>query len=73
MMPAIDWLVDLWLRRCRHEGQHVAADIAEGGWDGCRVAKCRRCGATRLHFERHGTASEWDRPRPLWFAVGRGP
>jgi hypothetical protein len=23
-----DWLVDQWLKRCPHDGHHVAADIA---------------------------------------------
>lgn len=61
-MKLIDWLVDRWMQRCAHRGEHVAADILEGGEKGVEVKYCRRCGAVRPSFSR-----EWRRPRPLWF------
>jgi hypothetical protein len=59
----LDWLVDVWLRHCRHDPSHVAADILEGSAI-VEVKYCRRCGAVRPSYSR-----EWRRPRPLWFAA----
>jgi NMD protein affecting ribosome stability and mRNA decay len=59
----IDYLIDRWLRLCPHDSAHVAADILEGGGN-VQVKYCRRCGAVRPEY-----ASEWRRPRPLWFST----
>jgi hypothetical protein len=64
-MRLIDRFVDWWLRRCVHDGSHVAADILEGD-GGIQVKYCRRCGAVR-----RGGSPEWRRPRPLWYPVGK--
>jgi hypothetical protein len=61
-MKLLDRLIDWWLRRCLHDGAHVAADILEGGGN-FAVKYCRRCGAVRPDY-----AVEWRRPRPLWFS-----
>jgi hypothetical protein len=61
VMRLMDWLADWWLRRCLHDGSHVAADILEG-CGSVEVKYCRRCGAVRPEY-----SSEWRRARPLWF------
>lgn len=65
----LDWLVDLWLRRCRHHGGNVAADIIEADSPALSVAYCRRCGAVQIRYMVGSTVvrcGEWRRPRPLW-------
>jgi hypothetical protein len=62
-MKIIDLLVDLWIRRCRHDSRHVAADILEGSAN-VEVKYCRRCGAVRPSYSR-----EFRRPQPLWFPL----
>lgn len=71
-MRLLDRFVDWWIRRCPHDGAHVAADLCEGGWDYGRVKYCRRCGSVQLASDRPGSLSisEWRRPRPLWFWEG---
>jgi hypothetical protein len=63
----IDWLVDWWMRRCPHDGAHVAADILEGSMNDGRVAYCRRCGAVSVRYDASPNCFEFRRPRPLWF------
>ena len=57
----IDRIINRWIRSCPHDSNNVAADILEGCGD-IKVKYCRRCGAVRPEY-----ASEWRRPRPLWF------
>ncbi len=61
-MKLIDWFVDRWMSRCKHNGEHVAFDILEGSGGNIDVGYCRRCGAVRPSYSK-----EWRRPRPLWF------
>lgn len=71
-MSILDRLIDWWLRRCPHDGRHVAADILEGGWDRGRVAYCRRCGAVRICYDTHPMSiGVWRRPDPLWFRAAK--
>jgi hypothetical protein len=58
----VDWLVDLWLQKCIHSPENIAADILEGS-SSIEVKYCRRCGAVRISYQK-----QWRRPRPLWFA-----
>lgn len=67
-MKMLDWLVDLWLRRCCHHGSNVAADILEADEPTLSVAYCRRCGAVQVR--RAMRCLEWRRPRPLWHPTG---
>lgn len=60
-----DHFVEWWLRRCPHDGRHVAADILDGDVKERNVPYCRRCGAVKSHDGR-----EWIRPRPLWWPSG---
>lgn len=53
-------LVSWWMKRCRHSGENVAADIAEGCF-GQPVRYCRRCGAVAI-----GSAG-WRLPEPTWY------
>ena len=58
----IKWLVDLWLRQCKHNPSHVTFDLLERTIDDVdNVRYCKYCGATRI-----GRQSEWRRPHPLW-------
>lgn len=59
MSRLIDHIIEWWLKRCPHDGSHVAADILEGTAEQ-QVKYCRRCGAVRID------RGEWRRPRPLW-------
>lgn len=72
MSPLFDRIIDWWIRRCPHDGSHVAADILEGGWNNGRVKYCRRCGAVQIAYDASPMGlSEWRRPRPIWFPHGR--
>ena len=68
-----DRFVDWWMRRCRHDGGHVASDILEGGGGGIEIPYCRRCGSVGIRqdgrIQRCGDdeSRAWRRPRPLWF------
>ena len=66
MLMILDHLIDWWIRRCPHDGGHVAADILEGGGS-VEVKYCRRCGAVRPEY-----SSEWRRPRPAVVSNERG-
>ncbi|HEX2679574.1 MAG TPA: hypothetical protein VHM19_23150 [Polyangiales bacterium] len=63
----IDRFVSWWLHRCKHRGEHVAADIAEGAFakQDMQVQYCRRCGAVRFHNS--WGPFPWRTPDPAWF------
>ena len=67
-MKFLDMIVEWWLRRCPHHGDHVAADILEGSLADGRVRYCRRCGAVSIAYGNPQISlSEWRRPRPRWY------
>lgn len=70
-MRLLDKLVDWWMRRCPHDGHHVAADILNGGNPDIQVKYCRRCGAVRIDCMTADDIGFWDRPRPLWYPPGQ--
>lgn len=68
-----DWLAEQWLKRCRHNPDHVAADALEGAVVGMQLQRCQRCGATRFVYGDPFTGGaeplrlgEWNRGRPMW-------
>jgi hypothetical protein len=64
----LDWVHWLLIRRCKHDGSEVAADILEGAAmhaperpGDYEVKWCRMCGAYRTTYMR-----EFRQPRPDW-------
>ena len=61
------WLVEWWMRNCKHAPEHVTADVLEGDHAHLRVQHCRRCGSVRVIARRPARLAlpgEWRRAYP---------
>lgn len=70
----IDLFVSWWLHRCKHRGEQVAADIADGDLAklDTQVQYCRRCGAVRFCDGAGLAIGYWRRPEPAWYPASGG-